>query len=380
MYRQNSENHPEVKAKIVVVDLFCGAGGLTRGLLDANINVKMGIDYDNRFRKTYEANNKPSNFSQADIKSLNGTDLEHQLDVKPDEVFMLAACAPCQPFSRHNKNHFHDRRKSLLLQVGRILNEMHRKPDILLFENVPAITKINNGRNLKIFCKTLDRLGYNYIYEIIDAKNYGAPQTRKRFIMIGILRDLYSNKIVFPNKTHGKGLLPYKNVYNAIKHLPRLRAGQRHSDIFNHECAALNDLNKMRLKKTPKNGGSRTSWPEELVLKCHLNHVGHKDVYGRMKWRKPSPTLTCKCVSISNGRFGHPTQLRGISLKEAALLQTFPDSYEFYGMFRNKAMQIGNAVPPLLAKVFGEHLIILIQKAKQEIATYSAKVIKDQVT
>jgi DNA (cytosine-5)-methyltransferase 1 len=365
MCQQDKTSGTEIKTNIIAVDLFCGAGGLTRGLLDAHINVKMGVDFDDRFRKTYESNNHPAIFDQADIKTLNGKDLERRLNVKPDDIFMLAACAPCQPFSRHNKNHYHDRRKSLLLQVGRILEEMHRKPDILFFENVPAITKIDNGRNLKTFCRILSNLGYNYSSDIVDAKNYGVPQTRKRFIMIGILRELYSGELIFPCKTHGKERLMYITVQNAIKHLPRLRAGQRHPQVFNHECAALKPINKQRLKKTPINGGSRTAWPEDLFLKCHINHSGHKDVYGRMEWKKPSPTLTCKCVSISNGRFGHPTQLRGISLKEAALLQSFPDNYEFYGKFRNMAMQIGNAVPPLLAEVFGKYLADLIQETKQ---------------
>ena len=147
--------------------------------------------------------------------------------------------------------------------------------------------------------------------------------------------------------------MPYRTVRDAIGHLPPLRTGQQHVDIPNHECADLKEINRQRLAATPRDGGSRDSWPLELRLKCHIGHTGHKDVYGRMKWDAPSPTLTCKCVSISNGRFGHPSQLRAISLREAALLQTFPENYEFFGMFRNMAAQIGNAVPVRLAKIFG---------------------------
>ena len=361
MYQQDSEYNSD--KKVVAIDLFCGAGGLTRGLRDAGIEVKFGVDVDDNFRRTYEHNNKPSIFYRADIRSLSGLDLSRFLNLQPDNFFILAACAPCQPFSRHNKNHRYDRRKSLLLEVGRILQEFERKPDALFIENVPAIAKIDNGKILKNFYKILDGLSYSYESKIINAKDYGVPQTRRRFIMLGIKKSLFSTALNFPDKTHGKNLLPYRTVKETIGHLPSLRAGQQHKHIFNHEAASLSVKNLERLSFVPKNGGSRDSWPERLRLKCHVNHSGHKDVYGRMRWKSPSPTLTCKCISISNGRFGHPAQLRAISLKEAALLQTFPDNYAFYGMFINMAMQIGNAVPVKLAEVFGRYLVKLLLKS-----------------
>lgn len=359
MHSENSESN-----KVVALDLFCGAGGLTRGLLDAGIEVRLGVDYDDNFRKTYDFNNKPAIFRKEDVRMLSGVDLERDLSLQPNESFFLAACAPCQPFSKHNKNHRYDRKKSLLLQVARIMSEFQKKPDFLFFENVPGLTKIDGGRVFKEFCKVLDKLDYNYNWDIVDAKDHGVPQGRKRFVMIGIKRELYKQPLYLPRETHGRGLLPYKTVGNTIKHLPRLKAGQQHKVIINHECASLSKLNLKRLAATPKNGGLRDSWPEELVLRCHKGHSGHNDVYGRMRWNAPSPTLTCKCISISNGRFGHPTQLRGISLREAALIQTFPENYQFFGMFQVMARQIGNAVPVELAKVFGKYLISLIDQKK----------------
>jgi len=363
MCDENKEGSSSTRMKIIAADLFCGAGGLTRGLLDAGIEVRVGVDYDDSFRRTYDYNNRPAKFYQANIKSLKGQELDSLINIHPSELFLLAACAPCQPFSRHNKNHYYDRRKSLVLQVVRIMEEIRRKPDLLFFENVPAIMKINKGRQFKRLCNALGRLKYNCTFGIINAKDYGVPQNRKRFILIGILKKHYNEPVSFPENTHGKGKLPYKTVRDTINYLPRLVAGQRHDVVSSHECAGIKEINIKRLKETPEDGGSRTDYrTKELILDCHLNHNGHKDTYGRMKWDAPSPTLTCKCVSISNGRFGHPSQLRGISLREAALLQSFPDNYEFFGMFQNMAMQIGNAVPPLLAKVFGEHLIGLINK------------------
>lgn len=354
MYQQSQKD-----TKVIAIDLFCGAGGLTRGLMDVGIEVRVGIDFDDSFRKTYEENNKPAIFRRENIRYLSGLDLERDLNIQPNQLFFLAACAPCQPFSMHIQYHRYDRRKSLLLQIGRILKEFQRKPDFLFFENVPAITKIDKGRILKEFCKILSDLNYNFEPGIVDTKDYGIPQSRKRFVMLGIKRTLFDLPILFPPKTHGKGLLPYKTVRDAIGHLPPIMAGQQHEIIPNHESANLREINRRRMSLTPRDGGSRDAWPEELILKCHKDHAGHKDVYGRMKWDAPSPTLTCKCTSISNGRFGHPTQLRAISLREAALLQTFRPDYVFYGMFQSMAKQIGNAVPVLLAKVFGEYLINL---------------------
>lgn len=355
----HTENTRSNKNTIVAVDIFCGAGGLTRGLVEAGIDVRVGIDFDDNFRRSYDSNNKPSHFYRADVRSLSGIDLERMLNLESNKLFLLAACAPCQPFSMHIKNHRYDRRKSLLLDVIRIIDELSRKPDFLLLENVPRIAKIDNGKILKSFFKRIDRYGYNYTAEVVDAKDYGIPQTRKRFIMLGVRKELFNSPVSFPPKTHGKSLLPYKTVRETINYLPHLRAGQRHDTVPNHECAGLTEINLKRLKFVPKNGGSRTSWPKDLILDCHKDHNGHKDVYGRMRWDAPSPTLTCKCVSISNGRFGHPSQLRAISLREAASLQTFPDDYEFFGMFRNMAAQIGNAVPVELARILGEHFVSL---------------------
>lgn len=358
MRNEDRKTITEKRSDIVAIDLFCGAGGLTRGLLDAGINVKYGFDIDDDFRSTYDNNNKPAKFFQIDIRHLRGQAIEQLLNLKSDDLFMLAACAPCQPFSRHNRDHHYDRRKSLLLQVGRILKELKRKPDFLFVENVPAINEIGQ-RIVKSFQCILDELRYSYSSGVADAKDYGVPQRRKRFILIGIKKSLYSEPISFPSKTHGgngKDLLPYRTVKDAISHFPKLRAGNRRESVLNHECANLTPINLKRLAHS-RPGGTHRTWPKELVLNCHVDHRGHSDVYGRMKWDEPSPTLTCRCTSISNGRFGHPGQLRAISVREAAALQTFPDEYEFFGDLGSKSMQVGNAVPVLLAKVFGEHLV-----------------------
>ena len=335
---------------ITAVDLFCGAGGLTRGLLDAGIEVKKGFDINSKFKETYEKNNPGVSFRSKDVSCLTAEDILEGIDLK-NNFFLLAGCAPCQPFSRINKQDLEeDSRISLLLEFGRLVEQT--KPDFIFIENVPGLA---TGKGKKIFEKfkeKLDSIDYNYDYKIVDAKNYGVPQKRKRLILLASAQ----GPIIFPEETHGKSkyLIPYVKVREVISRYPILRNGSRHKKIPNHETRKLSEKNQKRLSLIRKNGGSRKELPEILKLNCHTNHKGHTDVYGRMKWDDVAPTLTCKCTSISNGRFGHPTQRRGISVREAAALQTFPDNYVFYGALTFNSVMVGNAVPPLLAKKMGE--------------------------
>ncbi len=227
-------------------------------------------------------------------------------------------------------------------------------------ENVPGLARVRGSSTHKRFRRTLERLGYGYCEGVVDAKAYGVPQTRRRFIMIAS----QGIEPVLPPPTHGPDLLPFVTVADSIRHYPPIRAGETHPTLPNHRAALISEINLERLRHTPHDGGDRNAWPRRLWLDCHSNgHEGHTDVYGRMRWQQPSPALTCKCISISNGRYGHPEQDRAISLREAAKLQTFGDAYEFYGStMRQIAAHIGNAVPVKLAEVFG--LQILAQAAQ----------------
>lgn len=338
------------------IDFFCGAGGLTRGLLDAGINVVAGIDKEESCRKNYELNNAPAEFFCSDIRNI---DKKYLLKINPQilddpDDLLFAGCAPCQPFSQQRKTKGKRLDATILGELARLVEQLH--PGQVLMENVPGITKVKGNSTFRRFLKVLDRNGYSYSYTIIDAKKYGVPQNRRRLVLIA-MRQVNAS---LPPETHGKGLSPYVTVCDAIKRFPILRAGSEHSTIPNHCAAEISELNMERLKHTPKNGGDRTSWPDHLVLDCHKkDYKGHTDVYGRMYWNRPSPALTGKCNSISNGRYGHPTQRRAISLREAAAIQTFPDDYIFYGSKISIALQIGNAVPALLGRVLGEHIVQL---------------------
>ncbi|MBZ0221172.1 MAG: DNA cytosine methyltransferase [Candidatus Methylomirabilis sp.] len=345
------------------VDFFCGAGGLTKGLRLAGINVLVGIDQEERCRETYNFNNKPSKFVCSDIKKVNIDELTTQAEelcTEPNEL-LFAGCAPCQPFSPQRKSKEYRSDTTILGEFGRLIELF--LPGQILMENVPGISRVKGFSTFKRFLKLLDRNGYSIAWDILNAKDYGIPQNRNRLVLIA-MRGISAT---LPEKTHGPGLLKYITVKDAIAKFPRIKAGKCDANIPNHEAALLSEINLERLRHTPRNGGSRNSWPEKLILTCHKKgYNGHTDVYGRMSWNKPAPTLTGKCNSISNGRYGHPSQNRAITLREAAALQTFPDDYVFFGQKGNIAQQIGNAVPVVLGKILGDHIVKLRANSKTQ--------------
>jgi DNA (cytosine-5)-methyltransferase 1 len=301
---------------MIAVDLFCGAGGLTRGLLNAGIDVVLGIDLNEDCRRTFEKNNEPARFLCKDIHDVTASEIRRYFPTQCKQQLLLVGCAPCQPFSSYRRSFMASAESKLLREIGRLVNDL--KPDWILIENVPGLARVPGFSTFRRFQKVLADLKYNIAPGVIDAKAFGVPQTRRRFVMIG-------TKLVEPSlpvATHGPGRLPYATVRDTIAGYPTIRAGREHPEIANHRAASLSEINLTRLRNTPKNGGRRLDWSEELQLDCHRDYEGHSDVYGRMKWDAPAPTLTCRCYSISNGRYGHPTQQRAISFREAAALQT----------------------------------------------------------
>lgn len=342
---------------MIGIDFFCGGGGMTKGLIDAGINIIAGIDSNPNCKKTYETNNN-SVYYQCDICSLTPEKLiEDFPELKNNNDVILVGCAPCQPFSLLRRDTYDENGLLIPHKSVNLLNEFGRfvkaiKPACVLVENVPGL-KGKGAEVLESFKKMLEEEGYKVDDKVIFAKDYGIPQNRRRYVLIA--SRFFSPKV--PSPTHGKNLLPYNTVRDAISKYPKIKAGEESLKYLNHKSSNLSPLLLKRIQATPHDGGSRSDWPEELVLSCHKSFNGHSDVYGRMKWDEPSPTLTVKCFSLSNGRFGHPEQDRAISLREAAALQTFPDDYEFFGNIQEVGKQIGNAVPVLLAYKLGKYIL-----------------------
>lgn len=332
-----------------MVDFFCGCGGTSAGLEKSGMKILAGIDVDKNALSTFSTNFPEAEPISKSIVELNPEELATVIKNRKKNKLVFSACAPCQPFSTQNRlKSDSDERLSLLAEFHRFVE--YWLPDYLLLENVPGIQKAEKGPFTE-FLKFIEDQGYQYTFAVKNAVNYGVPQSRRRLVLIASLH----GEPELPEETHGPKKLPYVTVREAISKYPKLVAGSKSNKIINHECASLKSITLERLQATPE-GGSRHDWPEHLILECHKKHNGHGDVYGRLSWDKPSVTLTTKCVSISNGRFGHPEQDRAISVREAAALQSFDDNFIFKGTFREAAKQVGNAVPVLFAKALGDQI------------------------
>jgi DNA (cytosine-5)-methyltransferase 1 len=336
---------------IVALDVFCGAGGVTCGLRRAGIRVAVGVEKNEDCRLTYTQNNPSSMFLSQDVKQLSSRKLFSCLrSLDRGDFLLLAACAPCQPFSSQTKNRDQRLDRAVLRQVERLVREI--RPNFLFIENVPGLRQVPGFSAFRRLLRALKVLRYKTKYQVVDAAWYGVPQRRKRLVLTASLH----GQAPWPAQSHGDevGLKPFATVRDAISKYPPLSSGEEHPLVPNHIASQLAAHNLARLCATPGDGGSRTDWPSQMVLNCHKRHDGHPDVYGRLRWDSPAPTLTTKCTSLSNGRYGHPEQQRAISAREAAALQGFDDSYIFHGGLREITRQIGNAVPPMLAQTFGE--------------------------
>ncbi|MEM9128203.1 MAG: DNA cytosine methyltransferase [Pseudomonadota bacterium] len=339
---------------IDVFDFFSGCGGTSKGFELAGLNPVFALDSDDDSAATFETNFPAAKVARSDITTFKSRVLNDLK--KPGRLTLFCGCAPCQPFTRQNTQkpeQSQDTRRSLLSFFGAFIEQHH--PDYVFVENVPGMQRVAGNSTLTRFSKRLVTLGYLTSIGVVESKAYGVPQRRRRLVLLASRH----GKIGFPSLTHGPFLeKPYSTVRQWIGHLPEIKAGEAHPDIPNHRAANLSDINLKRIMATPPEG-SRADWPKELQLDCHSKsgYSGHTDVYGRMRWDAPATGLTTRCISLSNGRFGHPEQHRAISVREAAALQTFPDSFEFVGSLGSQAKQIGNAVPVLLARVFGSQML-----------------------
>jgi len=342
-----------------VVDLFCGIGGLSHGFNAEKFNVAVGYDIDEDCRYAYESNND-STFICKDVAEVTGAEVNRYFEGA--DVTILVGCAPCQPFSSYT---FKDKAKhngkwSLLYHFSKIIHEV--QPDIVSMENVAQLINFKKAPVFDDFIVSLQSQGYEVHYEIVNCPDYGIPQNRKRLVLLASKL----GKIELIPKTHAPG--NYVTVKDTIGHLPPLKDGKTHKSDPLHFARRLSALNKQRIMHTPY-GGSWLDWPDALVLECHKKKSGksYSSVYGRMKWEEPAPTMTTHCIGYGNGRFGHPVQDRGISLREAALLQTFPETYNFFNsktelLSARIARHLGNAVPVQLARVIARSIKQHIEK------------------
>ena len=339
----------KTKRKFKAVDFFCSGGGMTSGLRKAGVNVVGGIDIDLECKETYTTNNPDSKFIHADIQDLAFSRIEKELKVKRnDKKMIFIGCSPCQYWSKiqTDKTKAHET-KNLLKDFQRFVD--YFKPGYIVIENVPGILNRLDESPLKSFLDFLKKEKYHYKYKVINASHYGVPQTRRRFLLIA---SRVTDKIALPVPDTKTKLPTVRNFIGNKKVFKPIAAGQKDKTEFLHSAAGLSDNNLKRLLLTPHNGGTRTAWKDtDLQIPAYVGKDNSfQDIYGRMFWDKPGPTITTKFYSITNGRFAHPEQNRAISLREGATLQTFDTDYKFLSTsIASTARLIGNAVPPQLS-------------------------------
>lgn len=332
------------------VDLFCGSGAVTAALKRSHFRVVAAVDNDPIACDTYRLNHPSVDLVEGDIAKVDPADIRRK-HLGRRNLDLLVVCAPCQPFSSQNKKRGRDPRSSLILQAGRFAQAL--RPRMIFFENVPGLASKKNRRLLR---RLRDALGKDYVLgnpENVDAADYGVPQRRVRCIMLAT-RGKAPPTLPAATTPDGKRV----TVRDAIGHLLRLRAGEADPNDPLHAARQHQSIALERLKKVPKNGGSRSALPAELRLKCHDSVSKNKfsDVYGRMAWDQVAPTLTTGCTDVTRGRFAHPRDHRAITLREAALLQMFPEGYAFCGSVSDIQRQIGNAVPVGLVRALAPTL------------------------
>jgi DNA (cytosine-5)-methyltransferase 1 len=335
--------------KIAAVDLFCGVGGLTHGLTRSGVSVRLGIDLDPSCRFPMEENNS-AKFMEADVAKVLPSDIFTAFEGA--DVTLMAGCAPCQPFSTYSQS----ARKQgphedweLLTSFSKLVLSV--RPTLVTMENVPPLRK---QPIFKQFLSDLNGAGYYVDFTVIDGRNIGLPQRRQRLVVVASLL----GPITIPKAANAQ-----VTVREVIYGLPAIAAGMSDPADPIHTSASLSDLNLERIRCS-KPGGTWRDWPHGLRAVCHTRPTGstYPSVYGRMKWDQPAPTMTTQCYGFGNGRFGHPEQDRAISLREAAMLQSFPKDYAFLPKnarinFNTLGRMIGNAVPVRLGEFIGEILV-----------------------
>jgi DNA (cytosine-5)-methyltransferase 1 len=337
----NSENETAE-----VVDLFCGVGALSNGLKRAGLKIIAGFDTDSQCKFAYEKNNQ-AKFYARDVSKLLASEIAKHFSGTVPSV--LAGCAPCQPFSTYKQRYDEDPQWGLVGKFAELAVEI--QPDYVTMENVPALLKYKDGAVFADFRSKLEAGGYKVNWVVAKCEEFGVPQRRRRLVVIASK----SGEPPVLKATQTTAM----SVREAIGILPAIGAGTPNLVDALHISSSLNVINLKRMKAS-RPGGTWRDWPEYLVAKCHQRASGktYPGVYARMSWDQPSPTMTTQCYGFGNGRFGHPEQDRAITLREAALLQSFPIDYEFVPpgvkpSFKEVGRWIGNAVPVKLAEAIG---------------------------
>ncbi len=340
---------------IRAIDFFCGGGGMSLGFTQAGVDVIAGLDIDPLCKDTYEANHSKSKFIQVDIAKYSPAQLINETGIKKyDDQLIFIGCSPCQYWSLIKSDKTKSKKTAFLLEHFQKFID-HFRPGYLVIENVPGIAKKADSPLLD-FKLAIQKWGYQISEQVVNANDYGVPQNRHRYVLIASRVAV----IQIPAPSNAKSIC-VRDVIGKHNHFPALEAGSKCKSISWHVAAALSEQNLKRISMTPINGGTRAAWKrnKKLQLPAYKGKDNQfSDVYGRLFWDKPAPTITTRFTSLSNGRFGHPEENRALSIREGACLQSFPKQFKIVTTsILHAARLIGNAVPPKLAYAIGKSIV-----------------------
>lgn len=338
------------------VESFCGPGGLSLGLEWAGFAPLLAFDIDARAVETHR-HNLPGRCMVADAQELTGDEILKRIDTTRGDLALFSGGPPCQGFSKQTRGaHLGDPRNRLVLEFSRLVQQI--QPQVMLFENVAIFGKKRGEKYLRLMQHEL--VDYDLYPHFYNCADYGLAQTRERFVMVGVRRDLGVRYSVPP-----RAVSKWRTVGEVLGGLPEPPEDySTHPEYPNHQRARVTPINIERFSYVSQGGGWQDI-PESLRLECHRNvdvsSGGWPDVYGRLEWDGQCPTITGGFDSFTRGRYGHPFHDRPLTPREAARLQGFPDEFRFFGTRADVRSQIGNVVPPPLAKAIGEEILRLLR-------------------
>lgn len=334
-------------SRLSFVDLFSGAGGLSLGLRSAGFEPALAVDTDRQALETYRRN-LGEHTLLAKAEDLTVQSIEQVTGIPVGSYSLVAGGPPCQGFSVQRRGARKDSRNSLVREFARLALAL--RPQMILMENVPAIFGARGSDELTAMVAALDGAGYQHTRKILEAADYGVPQRRRRAFLVAWSPEVEG--FAFPRATHSRD--GWSTVEEALRGLPEPGESGALAVLANHVRVRSTPLNEARIALVPP-GGGRRDLPVEMQLACHLRAGDHRhlDVFGRMQWDKPAPTITAVFDNFTRGRFAHPRDNRSITAREGARLQSFPDQFIFTGPKKDVARQVGNAVPPRLAYHLG---------------------------
>lgn len=354
-----------------VVDLFAGVGGLSYGFAhNDNFKILLANEYEPHIAQAYSLNHPDVKMLNCDIRDITEDQLKEHIT---EPIDIIVGGPPCQSYSTLGKRKMDDR-AHLFQEYYRILSII--KPKLFIFENVSGIMSMQSGALIKHIIAKFNELGYDVKSKLLNAVDYGVPQFRDRVILVGTLG---KNSFEYPQPTHGDQLLPHRTVKDAISDLPILQSGGQSSsyaseplndyqrmlrdngNVLTENDAPKNGEHLVQLMKALPDGGSKDDLPPELRPKS-----GYGNTYAKMWWEKPAPTVTRNFATPSSSRCVHPRDSRAMTTREGARLQSFPDSYKFYGSRSMKNLEIGNAVPPLLSIAIAKQVEELFRRLDDE--------------